>query len=287
MNRQALLAEVKEYFVASDHWRRICASLQDLDPTGTHIHTYVDTSVHPDSLEAIMCGYFQRMGWPSARKIDHMAPKAGMGSLHGVEPKGKPHFDFQWFYKPDVGLKACEGGESGCNLLIWNRWYINRFNSQFPFKDPGPAEEKAMEAYFKSDHFLKGLDYPVKPTTNHMHVNVHTGVHPDHIQRHAEMALAKLGWKVYYTCPNVYLVQGKYQGKLVFMCQKPEVVWDIGWRFDSQAILEPALETWIFDANPGYDVWTSAMLADVMAHDYVRLTDAEVAEVLAACRLPR
>ncbi len=254
MNRQAILNEAKEYFASSDHWRRICAALQDPDPTGTHIHTYVDTSIHPDSLERIMCGYFDRMGWPSSRKIDHMSPKAGMGSLHGVEPKGKPHFDYQWFFKADVGLRACEGGESGCNLLIWNRWYINQFCRQFPFRAPGPAEEKAVEAYFRSDHFRKGLDFPVKPTTGHTHINVHTSVHPDVIQRHAELALANLGWKVYYTCPNVYLVQGKYQGKLVFMCESPEVVWDIGWRFIPNVIIEPALEKWIFDATPGYDV---------------------------------
>jgi hypothetical protein len=287
MDRQALLADVKNYFESSDHWRRLCASLQDPDPKGTHIHASVDTSIHPDSLEAIMCGYFERMDWPSSRKIDHMAPRHGMGCLHGVEAKGKPHFDFNWFFKPDVGLRACDGGESGCNLLIWNRWYINQFCRQFPFREPGPAEEKAAEAYFKSDHFLKGLDFPVKVTTNHMHINVRTSLHPDVIQRHAEMALAKLGWKIYYTCPNVYLVQGKYQGKLVFMCQKPEVVWDIGWRFDPNVVLEPALEKWILDATPGYDVWTSDMLAEVMAHDYVRLTEAEVAEVLAALRLPK
>lgn len=287
MDRQALLKEVKEYFAASDHWHRLCGALQDPDPKGTHIHAYVDTSVHPDSLEAIMCGYLERLGCASSRKIDHMAPKAGMGSLHGVEPKGKPHFDFQWFFKPDVGLKACDGGESGCNLLIWNRWYINQFCNQFPFRTPGPAEERAAEAYFTSDHFLKGLDFPVKPTTNHMHINVHTSLHPDVIQRHAEMALAKLGWKIYYTCPNVYLVQGKYQGKLVFMGKNPEVVFDIGWRFVPDTILKPALETWIFDTNPGYDVWTSQMLADVMAHDYVRLSEGEVAEVLAVCRFPK
>jgi hypothetical protein len=287
MDRQILLAEVKDYFRSSDHWRRICASLQDPDPWGTHIHTYVDTSVHPNSLEAIMCGYFERMGWPSSRKIDHMAPKAGMGSLHGVEPQGKPHFDFQWFFKPDVGLKACDGGESGCNLLIWNRWYINEFYRQFPFRKAGPDEERAAEAYFQSEHFNRGLEFPVMPTTNHMHINVRTSLHPDVIQRHAEAALAKRDWKIYYTCPNVYLVGGKYRGKLVFMGQDPEVVFDIGWRFDPEAILEPALEPWIFSATPGYDVWTSTMLAEVMAHDYVRLTDAEVAEVLEACPPPR
>ena len=91
MERAELLEEVKQYFSASDHWRRLCCSMLDPDPQGTHIHSYVDTSVHPDSLEALICGYFERLGWPSSRKIDHMSPAPGMGSLHGVEPEGKPH----------------------------------------------------------------------------------------------------------------------------------------------------------------------------------------------------
>ena len=288
MRRKALLDEVKYYFNESDHWRRLCAALKDPDPTGTHIHSYVETSVHPDSLEAIMKGYFELMGCPSARKIDHMAPKAGMGSLHGVEPKGKPHFDYQWFFNKDVGLRPCEGGESGCNLLVWNRWYINQFCSQFPFRQVGPREEKALEEYFKSDHFLKGLEYPVKPTTNHMHINVHSSVHPDVIQKFAEPALARERISIFYTCPNVYLSDGKnYRGKLVFMGKKPEVVFDIGWKFNPGTIIEPAMETWIFEARPGYDVWGSDMLAQVMDADYVRLSEEEIDEAVNACKVCR
>ena len=287
MERKALLEEVKYYFADSDHWRRVCAVLQDADPEGTHIHTYVDTSVHPDSLEAILTGYFERMGWPSSRKIDHMSPKPGMGSLHGIEPEGKPHFDFQWFFQKDVGLKPCDGGESGCNLLIWNEWYINQFYRQFPFREAGLAEERALESYFRSDHFLKGLEFPVMPSTLHMHINVHSSVHPDMIQTYAEEALRREGIKIYYTCPNVYLVDEKYRGKLVFMGQEPEVVFDIGWKFTSEVAIEPAWERWIFEGNPGYDVWTSDMFAEVMKEDFVRLNNEEIAEVLDSCHFPK
>ncbi|MFQ5885255.1 MAG: hypothetical protein ACE5IO_09170, partial [Thermoplasmata archaeon] len=169
----------------------------------------------------------------------------------------------------------------------WNRWNINEFYSQFPFRDVGADEEKALGSYFKSDHFLKGLEFPVMPTTNHMHINVHSSVHPDMIQKYAEEALRREGWKIYYTCPNVYLVEGKYRGKLVFMGQEPEVVFDIGWKFTPQVVIEPAWEPWIFEDNPGYDVWTSDMLAEVMDEDYVRLSDEETAEVLNSCFIPK
>ncbi|UCE54529.1 MAG: hypothetical protein JSV31_03545 [Desulfobacterales bacterium] len=289
MERKDFLNEVKYYFAESDHWRRLCAALQgDPDPEGSHVHAYVETSVHPESLEALMTGYFERLGWPSARKIDHMAPKRGMGSLHGIEPKGKPHFDYQWFFNKDVGLKPLDGGESGCNLLVWNRWYINQFYLQFPFREVGFEEEDALEDYFKSDHFIKGLEFPVMPTTNHMHINVNSSVHPDYIQKYAEAALEQEGIKVFYVCPNVYLADGKnYRGKLVFMSQEPEVVFDIGWKFTPEVIIEPAWEAWIFEENPGYDVWSQDLLDEVMNEDYVRLTGDEIKEVLDACIFSR
>jgi hypothetical protein len=288
MERKMLVEEVKQYFSKSDHWRRLCGALQDPDPEGCHIHAYVDTSVHPDSIETIMIEYFEGMGWPSVRKIDHLAPNSKMGSLHGVEPKGKPHFDFQWFFNKDVGLRASNGGESGCNLLIWNRWYINAYYKQFPFREVGSEDEKALDEYFKSDHFLKGLEIPVMPTTCHMHINVNSSVHPDHMQKYAEEALRREGIKIYYTCPNVYLADGKnYRGKLVFMAQQPEVVFDIGWKFTPDVVIEPAWDTWARKGNPGYDVWTSDILDEVMDHDYVRLNEEEVGEILNACKLQK
>lgn len=283
MERQALLEEVRHYFSASDHWHRLCAALPDPDPQGSHLHAYVETSVHPDSLEAIITGYFERLGWPSSRRIDHMSPRRDMGSLHGIEPEGKLHFDFQWFFDKDVGLRPLDGGESGCNLLVWNRWYINQFYSQFPFREVGAAEENAVEAYFRSDHFLKGLEFPVMPTTRHMHINVHSSVHPDIMQAYAEEALRREGFKIYYTCPNVYLMHGKYRGKLVFMGQEPEVVFDLGWKFTPDVVIEPAWEPWASKENPGYDVWTAAMFAEFLSQEYVRLSDEEIADVLDAC----
>ncbi len=67
------------------------------------------------------------------------------------------------------------------------------------------------------------------------------------------------------------------------MSKKPEVVFDLGWQFVSDVVIEPAWETWIFEAHPGYDVWTSDMLAEVMRADYVTLTKKEINEILKAC----
>lgn len=280
MKREEIVEKVAEYFVSSDHWRRLLASLQDPDPQGTHIHVYVDTCVHPNSLETIIKSYMEFRGWPLTRKIDYMSPRPGMGSLHGVEPKGKPHFDFQWFFKENVPLAPATEGEGGCNLLVWNRWYIEEFYRMFKFRKVGAVEKKRLQEYFKSEHFEKGLEIVVDPRTTHMHINVETSVHPDQIAEFALKALKEKKWKVDYVCPNVYLVKGQYRGKLVFMCREPEKVFDIGWHYNPNIIIEPTRDIWIFSENPGYDVWTTEMLDEVMKYPYVKLDSDEIKRIL-------
>ena len=285
MERSKVLEEVKSYFAESDHWRRLCSTLHgETDPHGAHVHAYVDTSVDPYSIEEIITGYFERLGWPSSRKIDHLATGKGSGSLHGIEPASKPHFDFQWFYNKNIGFRAHEGGEGGCNLLAWNRWYINQYYLQYDFRDVTPEDEIILKEYFKSDHFLKGLEFPPKPITTHTHINIHSSVHPDVLQKLAEDALAREGIDIYYTCPNVFMFEGKYRGKLVFMGKNPEVVFDIAWKFDPGAVIEPAWETWFREENPGYDVWETDLLEIALEEDFVKLTEGEINDVLNECR---
>ena len=118
MDRQKVLEEVGEYFAESDHWRRLCATLSgETDPHGAHVHAYVDTSVDPYSLEAIITGYFERLGWPSSRKIDHLSVGPGSGSLHGIElePQMDPRFDSRRGtpprpLRPALGVSSSELG---------------------------------------------------------------------------------------------------------------------------------------------------------------------------------
>jgi len=42
------------------------------------------------------------------------------------------------------------------------------------------------------------------------------------------------------------------------------------------------MEKWIFNENPGYDVWTLEMLEKVMDQQYVVLTKDEIDEIVQA-----
>ena len=232
-----------------------------------------------------MEAYLARKGMPIVRRIDVMAPRPAMGSLHGVEPKGRPHFDWNWFFNPEVALAPTQGGtlgESGCNLCGWNRSYMNEYYSDFPFRKVGAAEEQALSAFFKSDYWHQGLAATTQSTTNHGHINCWSSVHPDIVQRFAEASLREKGWEIYYTCPNVYLVDGKYNGKLVFMGKNPEAVYDIGWKFSPDVVIAPVDEHWCFPDQVNYDLWTQAMLDKVLAQPYVALAKEDIARVISA-----
>lgn len=287
MQNRKMIAGLIDYF-RGDHWRRLMAALmQDPDPQGTHAHAYVETCVHPEDIKALICGYLEQRGVPSSRKIDYTAPRPGeMGSLHGVEPLGKPHFDYNWFFNPEVVLQATQGGakgESGCNLCIWNGAYIREYYHDFTFRPQvGGAEEEALRKYFRSDHWHQGLEVSIDPNTTHGHINVYTSVHPDVIQRFAEESLREKGWEIFYTCPNVYLVEGKYTGKLVFMGKNPEAVYDLGWVLKEDVVIEPAMDQWALPGNPGYDLWVWPMMQPIMEFPYAKLSDHEIQTVLDA-----
>ncbi len=201
-------------------------------------------------------------------------------ALHGIEPEGKLHFDFHWLYKADVGLRPAHGVENGSNLLMWNRTYIEEFNSRFPFRDEGRHEEDTLRRYFESDHFQKGLDIAARPNVPHVHTNVEMSVHPEVVARYAVEAIKRRGWEVYYVCPNAFLLGDGYIGKLVFMGKRPEKVYDLGWQFSPDVVIEPAETTWMFPERVGYDVMTSEEFEQELAQNpYVILAAAEIAAV--------
>lgn len=181
------------------------------------------------------------------------------------------------------GTKEGKYGENGCNLLIWNRWYINEFYKNFQFHEVGKPEEEEIQHYFTSEHWKQGLDITRAPQTTHMHITVETSVHPEVIGRFSRKALEHKGWKIDYICPNVYHDGGKYRGKLVFMGREPEEVYDIGWHSNPEVILEPTKEPWIFPENIGYGVWPKKLLDEVMNAPYVELTGKEISQILDAC----
>lgn len=286
VDRAKVVPGLIEYF-KGDQWRRMVAALaQDPDPQNTHAHIYTEVGVDPKAVERLLVGYFEQRGYPNNRRIDWLAPRPRiLGSLHGVEPRGLAHYDFNWFYNPNVALVPTQGadkGESGCNLCIWNKSYMAEYYRDFPFRQVGPSEEEAIRKYFRSEHWHQGLEWAVKPSTTHTHINVYTSVHPDVLKKAARESLKEKGWTIDYTCPNVYLVAGKYTGKLVHMGRNPEAVYDLGWKFNPDVIIEPALDDWNIPGTSGFDILSEKDNQEILNQVYAPVSEEEIQEVLAA-----
>ena len=58
MKRDAMVQQLTDYFNASDQWMRLLMMLQDPEPRNYHAHLYMETSVHPTSLQKIVEGFF-------------------------------------------------------------------------------------------------------------------------------------------------------------------------------------------------------------------------------------
>ena len=62
--------KIREYW-KSDHWKRFLHFLQEKDGEKIyHIHHWVDTSIHPESLQIALQFCFARQGWEIDREID-------------------------------------------------------------------------------------------------------------------------------------------------------------------------------------------------------------------------
>jgi hypothetical protein len=285
VNREDTVKEIAEYFL-SDHWRRLWGLLQQPDPQGIHIHHAVDTSIHPESLQSVVCHYLEMKGHPNTRTIDWGAPapidQPNRGILHGIEPKGLPHFDIFFTCNPAVALIPSPGehGENGCNLLSWNRTYMDEFYRDFNFRNVGSAEEKALQEYFKSEHWHLGLKIAALPSIYHIQINTYSSVHPDVIQRFAEDSLGDKGWEIYYTTHEVFLNKGKYTGKLTFMGKNPEKVWDLCWQFDPDAVIRPAEDTAWRLPMPFYGIMPLSDVFDLIErNNLTKLENKEVKQI--------
>ena len=266
-------------FFKSDFWREVEKHLNN--PDSHHIHVYVNTSIDPKDLEKALLAYLDAKGWGSRRKIDHMAPRLGTGALHGIHPHGKPHFDIMFDYKEDAILEPMEPmkGEMGSNLLAWGTEYMNNYLKNYRFRPVDDKVKAALEEYFESEHWNEGLEKVLPEENVHVHINTETSIDPELIKEYALKALAKKGWDIEEAVQCVFCAKGAYyQGKIVFLSNKPEKVFDISWKYNPKVYIAPTEDWIVWKDQQGHDVWTFKMLEDSVLKDgkWKKLRDEDI-----------
>ena len=273
---------VAEYF-RTNQWKYFTELLQTLR-INSHIHIFVNTSIHPLSLERIVKEYLAMRDW-AVNRVNEMlrwsAPKTGV--IHGVHPHDMPHFDMIWRFKGDVVLEPMEEklAEQGRNVLYWDEAYMQTFYQGYHWRSVGRAEEEEILAYFETSHWNNAFDLIVNPDTPHIHVNVETCIHPSVLERFFLKAIENRGWKILRTVPNVVVSHGVYYGKIMFLVSEPELSFDFSWFYNPEVILAPCTQQRLVYGNSEYLIVKKKDIDDLIAEDdYVTLDENEIQRCL-------
>lgn len=266
-------------YFRSHQWEYLMELLQRLDQR-SHIHLFVDTSIHPRSLEQLIKRYLEQRNCGVNRGNEILSPRPGWGTLHGVHPRDRAHFDVNWRFSSNVVLQpmAEADGEQGKNILFWDEDFMDIVYRNYEWRAVGLDEEAELENYFGSDHWRAAFSMIMDPKLVHIHVNVETCVHPRVLERYiAEDISKRSGWRLHRIVPNVFRTQGVYYGKLMLLFSEPECSFDLSWLYNPDVTIRPSQRQIFPDGDPEYMlVFESALEQMVSADPYYVLTDNEI-----------
>ena len=273
---------IAAYF-RSAHWNDLLGILKSKEEPIYHIHAYIQTQIHPMSLEEIVKGYFAKTGFPVHRKIEIFTSGqvADAGSIHGIEPHGLPHFDLLWKFSPDKLIAPADRAEP---LESWGRSFMADFYKKYPFNtEPSDADRAQIDAYFDGPAFAKYCELNEHRDVVHIHANVETSLHPDIIREAALKAMAKRGWEIEEAVPVAFQMRGQMHGKIVFLGKVPEKIFDIAWAFNPAVALIPSTRYWLTTEDPTYDARTMAEVPLLLKRDpYLLLSLREIEAIVDA-----
>jgi hypothetical protein len=278
-----IVQEAIAYF-KSKHWNDLIANhLRNPDDTIYHTHIFLLSQIHPESIGRLFERYFKKIGHELDRKIDYIAPSHV--ALHTVHPQGLPHFDCFIDFSSDHVLAPLpnddKGAEHGKNLLSWGKRDMDRYLSQFDFKCVGPEEEEKIHQYFRSRHWKEMIAYVTNPEKFvHAHVYVKINFDPKIIELISRQYMDRMGWIVDKVVPCLFDVNGEYRPKIVYLVGYPEIVFDIGWVYDENTVIEPHNEAWQTAGLLGYDlVYMKDYRNAIAAHDWKELSEQQIEQV--------
>lgn len=271
---------LQEYW-QSDHWQRFLHDFLEKDGERVyHMHHFVETRIHPESLLHAVQFYFAKHGWEIDREIDmYVQSPRPVGTIHGICAKKMPHWDLQFRYSHDEYIKPMGPDGNKKDLESWGESFMRDFFARFPFEPVGAKEEGIIEDWFHSAQWDKACAHVEDPKAVHVHANILTSVHPDAIIPAALRAFKREGWSVWDYVPCVFDVRGETVGKTVFMLSYPQQIFDICWQFEPGTIVQPSPRHFLVDRDPEFDVRTQGDLTGFIAsNDYIRIPRAALRE---------
>lgn len=254
--REEVLRSIKDYF-AGEQWRTLQDRVENDRENSYHAHIFVDTSLHPLTFCDVLRTYYAAIGMPIDRAIDLQPSNVGFNMLHGIHPAGSFHYDVAWRYNPACVLAPMphELVKEKNNLQIWGRKEIDDFFGQYRFvRATGQAKED-LDAFFRSPEWDQTVEYVLDTTIAHFHTNVEMSIHPDDLRDAALEAIGRQGWKLQ---KHIHCIFSPYKGwttgKVVFLLEEPEVMFDIAWKFNPDVTIRPSTVHFMLQDSTVFDV---------------------------------
>lgn len=252
-------ATLVDYF-SSDHWRRFINGLE-LGPHVRHAHIYFQSQLDPRAMGLFLTRYFDHFDRPLQRRIKVLPITDDFLDVYNVHPKGHPHWEMFLNWTPGTILQPQEayGARGAHSIEYWDDAYMERYYSQFAFRDIGPAERAAADAYFRSKAWSDNLLINIDDLGGviHSHALVESSLHPEQLIEIGAEHLRRRGWEIAKQLSIVFNVYGMDMGKLTYLLRKPEIVIELEWHFNPEVMIEAA-------SIPYFRIATARRLGDLL-----------------------
>lgn len=242
MLQKVLKEEVLDYFDA-DHWNDFMAILERGSEV-RHAHLYLEGILDPRSMAEAARAYFNQRGLPLQRGIRFLSHGPGFANVYNVHPQGMAHFEIFMLYNEDVILEPMRPDKTrkGKSMEYWDDAYMDRFYRGFDFRPLTPDAAEQVRRYFRSDAWkLLYATMAYEERNVHAHAIVETSLHPEELLPLGREAIESKGWSVQKSISVVFSVRGQDVGKLTYLLDRPEIVLELEWEHEPEAIIRPAV----------------------------------------------
>jgi hypothetical protein len=243
--RPRVVNAILHYF-ESDQWRKLIDLV--LEPGVIHIHNYIETNLHPVTIENIFVGFMRMKGWQMPKSISYIGTP-NLGGEVWFRPEGRgstAKFDMKLAYVPqDLNVILRPDQNFKPNLLAWREVDSAKAMGRYNWCKVGPKEEAEIKRYFEeSYHWYKACEMIEDVMVPHFHIRVDTSLHPmEVIAKYMQKALEERGFEVDTITPMEWK-DTRYDmpelSKLVFKLAKPNFVFDLDWVYVPDVALRPS-----------------------------------------------
>ncbi|WP_413875608.1 hypothetical protein [Albidovulum sp.] len=240
--KKVVREKVVEYFT-SDAWKEIMAVMGRGHKDCLHSHIYLDSIIHPSSFLDVAHIYFEKLGLKMGRTVPTITLGPAHAVLYYLQPGELNHFEFFLRFNDEVVVEAATGvgGKQRKMFEYWDPASIQKFYAKHTFAKMGPGDEDEVRAFFRGDAWEQ-LVYILMYESHlygHAHCNVDTKYHPEDLMRLGLEAIKERGWEIGRAVSIIYNQNGKEQGKVSFLLQKPQIVLELEYNTVPDVTIRP------------------------------------------------